>query len=171
MFDKDIYETRGLAVTAKKEKQEVDELLASLNMDDESQIQDAYSVLSNRNFIYKKSKKYIDKLKNRLTEIDTQARTVDDDIYETRELAATAEKERQEIENLIALVDMENEQSVGFLLERMAQMCFSYKKASLIISNLQIKFNDFEIKKRTVKNTIYNTIEEAEFAKTCFFLI
>ena len=107
-----IFDTREEASTARKEKYDLDFILESIDINNPKSIKYGIETLDNYNFTTSIAKVEINKLNNRLREIDEQSRTVKNILFDTQEEANLAKEEVSQLELIIQNLDLNNETSL-----------------------------------------------------------
>lgn len=107
----------------------------------------------------------IAEFKEKLAILDEQARTVDGEVYGSREAATLAAKEKVEIMSLVSSTNFEDENSVQLALKELSSRSYTFKGIRSDIEKLNKIAETLEIKARTVNNKVYSTREEADVAR------
>lgn len=108
----------------------------------------------------------ISEFKERLAALDEKARTVEGEVYESREAAALAAKEMAEIESLLSTINLKDESSVQSALQEINSRSYKFKGVSSAIEKLTKAAEKLEVKARTVNKKVYATREDAEIARS-----
>ena len=107
-----LFETREEAATARKEKYDLDFILDSIDINNPKSIRYGLEALDNYNFKTSIAKDEINRLNNRLREIDEQSRTVKNILFDTQEEANLAKEEESQLELIIQNLDLNSETSL-----------------------------------------------------------
>ena len=107
-----VFETREEAYIASREQYDLGLIVDSIDINSPKSIRYGLEILDNYKFKTPVAKEEINRLNNRLKEIDEQSRTVKNIIFDTQEDADLARKEEYQLELIIKNLDLNSEKSL-----------------------------------------------------------
>ncbi len=109
-----LFETRDEANLAREEKIKIDKLVENLDLNSENSIKQVKTKIESEEFKTEISKLLLDKLNNRLKEIDVEKRTVDNILFKTREEANLAREEKIKAEKIYNSININDIKSLMY---------------------------------------------------------
>jgi hypothetical protein len=161
-FQEDLYETMEAAYKASVEsdllKNEIDEICENVQTGRQRLIQ-----LKAQSYTYHKAQLALAKLEECLIKLDTEQRTFDGDLYETKEAAEKAAIECASLNQETKNVGESVEEAVQRLTNLKAKS-YLYKKASSLLQELDRGIIELDTTQRTFDEYLYASKIEAEKA-------
>ncbi len=107
----------------------------------------------------------MDKLNNRLKEIDIEKRTVNGILFESRDKANLAREEKVKIDKLVENLDLNSEESIKQAEIKIESEEFKTEVSKSLLDELNNRLKEIDVEKRTVDNILFKTREEANLAR------
>lgn len=151
------------AEKARKEKEVARRLLLCVNWADKDWLQESLDLLLKNNTTNINNKD-IERFKEKLECIDSKERTVEGITFKTHEEAEVAKNERRAVENILKNADLSTRKNAEEVLIKIKQN----NTTNINTEQLQIveeKFKDLDLRERTIRYIVFETIEEAQVAR------
>ena len=160
-----LFETRDEANLAREEKIKIDKLVENLDLNSENSIKQVKTKIESEEFKTEISKLLLDKLNNRLKEIDIEKRTVNGILFESRDKANLAREEKVKIDKLVENLDLNSEESIKQAEIKIESEEFKTEVSKSLLDELNNRLKEIDVEKRTVDNILFKTREEANLAR------
>lgn len=160
-----IFNTREEANIAKSKKLEIKEIINNMDKEDKNSLLRAKNEIIKIGVELDSTKQSINQIDDKLDEIDKNERTVSNILFNTIEEASLAKEDKDKFDNIIENIDLENESSIKQVKDRLESEEFKSRIGEIKIKELEEKLKNIDEQKRTVDNTLFETVEEANLAK------
>ncbi|MGL6106860.1 hypothetical protein [Romboutsia sp.] len=164
--DSILFKTREEAKLAKEEKVKIESILNKANMDVESDVVNAKNKIIGLKLNTKIVNSYMESIDKKLEEIDLKARTVDNIVFNTRDESKKAREDKLKIEEIANGMDKTDEKSLSTAKEKIINIGTRLDSENKVIREIEDILSNIDIKERTVGNTLFETREEANLART-----
>lgn len=168
-----LFDTREEAKLAKEERDIIEGLFEEIveknttNMIEEELLRNFRKHIVKHNLKTRIADKYINEVDRKLQEIDIEARTLDDIIFDTREEAKIAKEEKEIIVSIIKEYETEfnDEVVIKKMMNKIKSHNYTTKIIDKYISLLDHCLEVLDQDKRTIDGILYETLEEVSLAK------
>ena len=177
MFIIETYGDRGLeiekianyfGINVKGYKEElIDELFEELSLNTEKEALEARETIIKKlnEFGLSKNNKYIKDIDIKIADFDEQARTVNGIVFNNRQEANLALKEKEIVEKIFETVNINNENEVQDAYNKIKGMIFKTEIPNPYILELEKRIDEINLQKRTVDGFEFESIEVADEAR------